>query len=521
MKWGWLLGAAALAAFLFVRRRRIDRWLIVAGAVAVAAAAAVGVGLVQLPKLEDVMLDIGHALGPWTYLVVGVLAFLETGAFVGLIAPGETTVIVGGVVAGQGEISLYVLIGITWACAVAGDLASYTAGRKLGRAWLLRHGGRFKITEERLHQVEVFFERRGGITILIGRFIGFVRALAPFIAGTSRMPLRRFLPYDVLGAGAWSATFATLGYVFWHSFDQLTTYVSRGLFAFGTVVAVLAALAWLVQLRRDPAKRERVRTWLEAHRDQRGWRPVVRLAGPVWRVVGRPTAGGAELAARFGLGRVTPGQLGLELTTLLALLAVGAYTFFVVGDLASEPGIPRIDREAGILASKLAIDPLVEIAKVVTELGSLPVVLALTLATAVWALTRRRWIDAAALVVGLGLVVLLVHVSKAAYGRTRPTGGLVEVDLDAYPSGHTAYAVALVACATVLVRGGSGWAVRFALVTVAVALVALVGVTRVYLRAHYLTDVIGGAALGVAVWAFVGTLAVVAGHVRHNGRRAE
>ena len=186
MKWGWLLGAVALAAFLVVRRRRLGRWLLVAGIVAVAAAAVVGVGLVELPKLEDVLLDVGRALGPWTYLVVGVLAFLETGAFVGLIAPGETTVIVGGVVAGQGEISLFVLIGITWACAVAGDLASYTAGRRLGRAWLLRHGERLKITEERLKQVEEFFERRGGSTILIGRFIGFVRALAPFIAGTSR-----------------------------------------------------------------------------------------------------------------------------------------------------------------------------------------------------------------------------------------------------------------------------------------------------------------------------------------------
>ena len=69
------------------------------------------------------------------------------------------------------------------------------------------------------------------------------------------------------------------------------------------------------------------------------------------------------------------------------------------------------------------MDPLVEIAKVVTELGSLPVVAALTLATAVWALTRRRWIDAAALVVGLGLDVLLVHVAKAAYDRARPTAG--------------------------------------------------------------------------------------------------
>jgi membrane-associated phospholipid phosphatase len=139
----------------------------------------------------------------------------------------------------------------------------------------------------------------------------------------------------------------------------------------------------------------------------------------------------------------------------------------------------------------------------------------------VWALTQRRWIDATALVVGFALVVLLVHVAKAAYDRDRPDGGLVDVDLSAYPSGHTAYAVALVACATVLVRAGSGWATRFAAVTVAVALVVVVGASRVYLRVHYLTDVIGGAALGVAVWALVGTLAVVAGHVRHNVRRAE
>ncbi len=521
MKWSWLLGAVALAAFLLLRRKRLDRWLFVGGWVAVAGAAVIGAGLVELPKLEDVMLDIGRALGPWTYLVVGVLAFLETGAFIGLIAPGETTVIVGGVVAGQGEISLFVLIAITWACAVAGDVASYTAGRRLGRAWLLRHGDRFKITEERLGSVEDFFERRGGTTILIGRFIGFVRALAPFIAGTSRMPLRKFLPYDVLGAGAWAATFATLGYVFWHSFDQLTTYVSRGLFAFGTVVAVIAALFWLVQLRRDPEKRERVRVWLDEHRDKRGWRPIVRLAGPVWRVIGRPTAIGAEIAARFGRGRVTPGDLGLELTTLLALLAVGGYTFFVVGEVASQPGLSQLDRTAIEITERLTMDALVEIAKIVTELGSLPVAAALTLATAVWALTQRRWIDATALVVGFALVVLLVHVAKAAYDRDRPGGGLVDVDLSAYPSGHTAYAVALVACATVLVRAGSGWATRFAAVTVAVALVVVIGASRVYLRVHYLTDVIGGAALGVAVWALVGTLAVVAGHVRHNVRRAE
>ena len=113
---------------------------------------------------------------------------------------------------------------------------------------MVKHGARVKITEERLEQVEAFFARRGGMTILIGRFIGLVRAIAPFIAGASHMPLRKFLPYDVLGAGLWATTFCVLGYVFWRSFDQLTTWVSRGLFAFGLVVAIVVAIVFLIRL---------------------------------------------------------------------------------------------------------------------------------------------------------------------------------------------------------------------------------------------------------------------------------
>ena len=69
--------------------------------------------------------------------------------------------IVGGLVAGQGKISLLVLIAVVWVCAVLGDITSFELGRRRGRDWLLRHGERLKITEERLEQVERFFEQRG------------------------------------------------------------------------------------------------------------------------------------------------------------------------------------------------------------------------------------------------------------------------------------------------------------------------------------------------------------------------
>ena len=491
MKWGWLLTAVALSAFLFVRRRKLGKLELGAGVLAVAGAVLVGAGVIDLPNIEKLIEDVGTRLGKWTYLLVGTLAFLETGAFVGLVAPGETAVLVGGLVAGQGQIDLFVLIAIVWACAVAGDVTSYTLGRKLGRSWLLRHGERLKITEERLHQVEKFFEKRGGLTILIGRFIGLVRALAPFIAGTSKMPLRQFLPYDIIGAGAWATTFCVLGYVFWQSFDRLTQYVSRGLFAFGTVVALGLGLYFLVRLRNDPELRRKVHAWLHEREDRAWVRLVLRVAGPAWRMFGRPAAGGLDATARFGLGRLTPGHLGLELTTLIAIAGVGAFAVVLIGRVIGEQVVPRIDRVAFDIADTMRFEPLTSIVEVFTHLGSSVVMGLLVLVTMLFALQRRRWIEAAALAAGAALSFAAVHILKDAYDRPRPPGSLVETFGAAYPSGHAAYAVAMIACATILVRAGVGWAVRIAAVTVAVVIVAVVAVTRVYLRAHYLTDVLG------------------------------
>jgi membrane protein DedA with SNARE-associated domain/membrane-associated phospholipid phosphatase len=517
MRWGWLLTAVALAGFLVVRRRHLSRLLLAAGAIATVAALLIGTGVVKLPNVEKLIEDAGTALGPWTYLLVGLLAFLETGAFIGLVAPGETAVLVGGLVAGQGQISLIALIAIVWTCAVLGDVTSYVLGRRLGRAWLVRHGERLKISEHRLDQVERFFDRHGGPAILVGRFIGLVRALLPFIAGASKVPLRVYLPYDVVGAGAWAGTFCVLGYVFWQSFHQLAQYVSRGLLAFSSFVAIVVGLYFLVQVRRDPRRREQVKAWLREREDQPLLRPLVRLAAPAWKWVLGPTAEGVDRTARFGLDRLRPGSgLGLELTTMVALAAVGLFNFMLLGQIVREPGEPEIDRIAADVANQLVYDPLTSVVKVVTQLGSLTVTAVLVAATTIWAARWRRWVDAAALVAGIGISYLAGHATKALFDRPRPAGGLVEAGLSSFPSAHTLYAVALVACATVLVRAGSGWAARFAVVTAAVIAVAVVGLCGVYLRVAYLTDALGGAALGIAIWALIGIAALFAGHVRHN-----
>ncbi len=216
--------------------------LLGAGLAAAALFAAVQAGVVSAPDLEGLLTDLSDSLGAWTYALVGALAFLETGAFVGLIAPGETAVVLGGVVAAEGGVNLIPMLAITWAAAAMGDLASFALGRRLGRRFLVEHGGRIGVTPLRLERVEAFFSRHGGKAILIGRFIGLVRAVAPFLAGASAMRLRAFLPWSVLGTGLWATTFTLVGYAFHDSFTTAASHLTHAAFALAIVAA--AVFAW-------------------------------------------------------------------------------------------------------------------------------------------------------------------------------------------------------------------------------------------------------------------------------------
>jgi undecaprenyl-diphosphatase len=262
-----VLGALLLVA-LALRWNRVSVHTRVLGAVAVLGLIVWGSGVIHLPNLETIARDIGATLGPYTYAVVGVMAFLETGAGTGLIAPGELAVIIGGVTAGQGHTELPLLIAVVWASALTGDLTSYALGRRLGRAFILEHGHRVKLTPERLGQVETFLARHGGKTIIVGRFIGVVRALTPFVAGSSRMAARRFIPATFVASGIWSATFSVLGYVFWHSFAQAADIAKQGSLALGAVIVVVVALivAWRFLRTRQGREGLRKRAAVQARR---------------------------------------------------------------------------------------------------------------------------------------------------------------------------------------------------------------------------------------------------------------
>ncbi len=147
--------------------------------------------------MTDQILDLAWRLGHWTYALIFVMATLEASAFLGLVVPGETMTIAAGFMASAGGLELTPTIAAAALGAMLGDSIGYEMGRRLGRPWLARHGERFGFHGHRLGQIDSLFARHGGKTIVLARFVGFLRALAPFVAGAARMPYwlcpRRFL----------------------------------------------------------------------------------------------------------------------------------------------------------------------------------------------------------------------------------------------------------------------------------------------------------------------------------------
>lgn len=195
--------------------------------------------------MGDWLTELLWRIGPWGYVLVFVGTALESAAFLGFLVPGETLVIVSGVLASLGVFDLANLIPVVAVGAVVGDNVGYWLGRRLGAAWLLRHGARVRLNAGRLERVRVFYERYGGAALLFGRFVGFLRPLVPFVAGTAGMSYPRFLTYNTVACVAWAILTVLLGYLLGDSWHLVERWIGRTTLIIALLLALLIAIIWL------------------------------------------------------------------------------------------------------------------------------------------------------------------------------------------------------------------------------------------------------------------------------------
>ena len=151
--------------------------------------------------------------GPWVYALLFLVIFVETGVVVMPFLPGDSLLFVVGALCGLGLMNLPLTYGLLIAAAVLGNQANYGIGRRVGRRVFQWEQSRW-FNRRAFDQAHAFYERYGGITLIAGRFMPFVRTFAPFVAGVAEMTRRKFSLYDVSGAVLWVGSVVTLGYLF-------------------------------------------------------------------------------------------------------------------------------------------------------------------------------------------------------------------------------------------------------------------------------------------------------------------
>jgi len=147
--------------------------------------------------------------GPWVYALLFTIVFCETGLVVTPFLPGDSLLFVAGAIAAVGGMDIVLLAATLTAAALCGDNVNYWVGRWLGTKFFAR-----LINPAHLERTHAFYQRHGGKTIILARFVPIVRTYAPFVAGIGRMPYLRYLAFCVAGALLWVGSMCALGYFF-------------------------------------------------------------------------------------------------------------------------------------------------------------------------------------------------------------------------------------------------------------------------------------------------------------------
>ncbi len=424
------------------------------------------------------------SLSGWlALLIVFAVPALESSVFLGFFFPGETALILGGVLASYHRVSLWAVLVAGISGAIIGDSVGYLVGREYGPRLLQARPFRRFLKPRRIEQAQEYLTRRGGRAVFFGRFTAALRVLVPGLAGMARMRYRVFLPFNVAGGAIWGTIMVMLGYLAGASWKQVAHYATQVGIALFVVVVLALLLGHLLRSARDPDSwagrqisrvgRSRLARWLE-----RRFPAQLR-----W------------LAARFQSGVPT----GFALTVAVLTLGACAWSFgSLTNSVLSHINSARLDPRVLAFVIGHRQPWLTGLAKTLTWLGSgfvlWPVVIGSGLALWWW---RREWLPAVLPALSLAGAWAWSMLAKTLAARPRPPAvdWLGTFHGWSYPSGHAAQALGAWGMLGLMVMAGRSFGARALLMTGAFLLALVAGLTRLYLAANWMTDVLSGWAL--------------------------
>jgi len=159
---------------------------------------------------------------PYGYILLLAITILEASAFLGLLMPGDTVVILSGFLASQGRMKLPLVIAFASVGAIIGDNIGYAIGHGLGLPFLKKQGERLHIKKRHIQKAQTFFRNHGAISVIFGRFVAYIRTFIPVVAGISRMNYKIFLVYNIIGGILWASVLTAIGYLFGHSWELIS-----------------------------------------------------------------------------------------------------------------------------------------------------------------------------------------------------------------------------------------------------------------------------------------------------------
>ncbi len=432
------------------------------------------------------MLDVvSQWVAHYGYALVAVFLLIEAA---GVPVPGETALVTAAALAGRGTLSIWGVLIAGCAGTIVGGHVGYWIGHRGGTTFVARHGRWIGLSEKRLAQTHKFFADHGPKTVLLGRFVAFVRSFVGIFAGISEMPVRVFTAYNALGGAIWVTAFSVLGYVFGRNLPRLVHYIGRVSLLVAVLIAVIAGVVFFwryFERHRGEMVAELDERWTRASTSMR--MTEVREHHPVfWQRLWRQYARGEYLAIHLLVGFV------------VSLAVIGVFASITEGLIDSSP-LTRFDV---IVAARLreSVSPAALSAfGTISNLGGRGAMTLLLFGGGFIYAVRRRGLElagwGAAFIGGSLLDASLRFVVRRS---ELPFADVVLLDWGTgLASGHLLGVVvgygmfAYLACS--FVRRAS---LRTLIIVAVIAVVSMIAIARLYLGQHYVSDASAGSAAG-------------------------